>query len=108
MSENIFLSESITDTDIETWYLQDVLISADTGYGKTHFIKTKLYEYAKKRKQNIAFFNNYSYKNILDKEKKLRKDVRKYPELKEYRKGGNRQIINCQCGLRLVILNWEQ
>lgn len=53
MSENIFLSESITDTDIETWYLQDVLISADTGYGKTHFIKTKLYEYAKKRKQKI-------------------------------------------------------
>lgn len=53
MSENIFLSEIITDTDIETWYLQDVLISADTGYGKTHFIKTKLYKYAKKRKQKI-------------------------------------------------------
>lgn len=31
------------------------------------------------------------YKDILDKEEKLRKDVRKYPELKEYRKGGNRQ-----------------
>ena len=46
---------------------------------------------AKKRKQNIAFFNNYFYKDILDKEKKLRKDVRKYPELKEYRTGGNRQ-----------------
>ena len=46
---------------------------------------------AKKRKQNVAFFNNYFYKDILDKEKKLRKDVRKYPELKEYRKGGNRQ-----------------
>lgn len=46
---------------------------------------------AKKRKQNIAFFNNYFYKDILDKEKKLRKDVRKYPESKEYRKGGNRQ-----------------
>ena len=46
---------------------------------------------AKKRKQNIAFFNNNLYKDILDKEEKLRKDVRKYPELKEYRKGGNRQ-----------------
>ena len=46
---------------------------------------------AKKRKQNIAFFNNHLYKDILDKEEKLRKDVRKYPELKEYRKGGNRQ-----------------
>ena len=31
------------------------------------------------------------YKDILDKEEKLRKDVRKHPELKEYRKGGNRQ-----------------
>ena len=47
---------------------------------------------AKKRKQNIAFFNNYFYKDILDKEKKLRKDVRKYPELKEYRKGGNNKL----------------
>ena len=46
---------------------------------------------AKKRKQNIVFFNNHLYKDILDKEEKLRKDVRKYPELKEYRKGGNRQ-----------------
>lgn len=46
---------------------------------------------AKKRKQNIAFFNKHLYKDILDKEEKLRKDVRKYPELKEYRKGGNRQ-----------------
>ena len=46
---------------------------------------------AKKRKQNITFFNNHLYKDILGKEEKLRKDVRKYPELKEYRKGGNRQ-----------------
>ena len=46
---------------------------------------------AKKRKQNIVFFNNHLYKDILDKEEKLRKDVRKYPELKEYRKGGNRK-----------------
>ena len=46
---------------------------------------------AKKRKQNIVFFNDHLYKDILDKEEKLRKDVRKYPELKEYRKGGNRQ-----------------
>lgn len=46
---------------------------------------------AKKRKHNIAFFNNHLYKDILEKEAKLRQDVRKYPELKEYRKGGNRQ-----------------
>lgn len=46
---------------------------------------------AKKRKRNIDFFNSYFYKDILSKETKLRRDVRKYPELKEYRKGGNRQ-----------------
>lgn len=46
---------------------------------------------AKKRKQNIIFFNTQLYKDILDKEEKLRKNVRKYPELKEYRTGGNRQ-----------------
>lgn len=46
---------------------------------------------AKKRKHNIAFFNNHLYKDILKKEAKLYQDVRKYPELKEYRKGGNRQ-----------------
>ncbi len=46
---------------------------------------------AKKRRQNIAFFNNHLYEDILDREEKLRKDVRKYPELKEYRKGGNKQ-----------------
>ena len=46
---------------------------------------------AKKRKQNIAFFHNAFFKDTMDKEEKLRKDVRKYPELKEYRKGGNRQ-----------------
>ncbi len=46
---------------------------------------------AKKRRQNISFFQNHFYRDIVDKEEKLRKDVRKYPELKEYRKGGNRQ-----------------
>lgn len=46
---------------------------------------------AKKRKQNISFFHNAFFKDITEKEEKLRKDVRKYPELKEYRKGGNRQ-----------------
>lgn len=46
---------------------------------------------AKRRKQNISFFYNAFFKDIIGKEEKLRKDVRKYPELKEYRKGGNRQ-----------------
>lgn len=46
---------------------------------------------AKMRKQNIRYFNNVFYGDITSREEKLRKDVVKYPELKEYRKGGSRQ-----------------
>ena len=46
---------------------------------------------AKIRKQNIRYFNNVFYEDITSREEKLRKDVVKYPELKEYRKGGSRQ-----------------
>ena len=45
---------------------------------------------AKKRRGNIYFFNNYFFRDIKSKESKLRKDVLRYPELKEYRKGGSR------------------
>lgn len=44
----------------------------------------------KKRKTNIKYFNSVFYNDIVRKEEKLRKNVVKYPELKEYRKGGNR------------------
>ena len=44
----------------------------------------------KKRKMNIKYFNTVFYDDIIRKEEKLRKNVVKYPELKEYRKGGNR------------------
>lgn len=44
----------------------------------------------KKRKTNIKYFNGVFYDDIVRKEEKLRKNVVKYPELKEYRKGGNR------------------
>lgn len=45
---------------------------------------------AKKRESNIKYFYSGFYKDIIEKEEKLRKNVVKYPELKEYRKGGNR------------------
>lgn len=44
----------------------------------------------KKRKTNIKYFESVFYDDIVRKEEKLRKNVVKYPELKEYRKGGNR------------------
>jgi len=46
---------------------------------------------AKIRKHNISYFQNVFYGDIVSREEKLRKDFIKYPELKEYRKGGRRQ-----------------
>lgn len=45
---------------------------------------------AKVRKQNMKYFQNVFYGDLVSREEKLRKDVVKYPELKEYRKGGSR------------------
>lgn len=45
---------------------------------------------AKIRKQNIAYFNNVFFEDIVRREERLRKDIAKYPELKEYRKGGSK------------------
>lgn len=45
---------------------------------------------AKIRKQNMKYFQNVFYGDLVSREEKLRKDVVKYPELKEYRKGGSR------------------
>lgn len=46
---------------------------------------------AKIRRQNISYFNTKFFPDIVQKETKLRSDVRKYPELREYRRGGSRQ-----------------
>ena len=58
---------------------------------KQHYTPSKGQRDAKTRKQNIRYFNNVFYGDIISREEKLRKDVVKYPELKEYRKGGSRQ-----------------
>lgn len=45
----------------------------------------------KNRKQsNQKFFNSKFFKSLQLQEKELRQNVNKYPELKEYRNGGNR------------------
>lgn len=43
------------------------------------------------RNRNVAYFNTKFLVNLKDSEERVRKDVAKYPELKEYRKGGARQ-----------------
>ena len=45
----------------------------------------------KTRNRNVAYFNTKFFVNLRETEEKLRQNVVKYPELKEYRKGGIRQ-----------------
>lgn len=59
----------------------------DNGY----YAPSKGESDAKIRRQNISYFNTRFFPDIVQKETKLRSDVRKYPELREYRRGGSRQ-----------------
>ena len=70
---------------------------------------------AKIRKQNIRCFRNSFYEDLFGREEKLRKNVVKYPELKEYRKGGSRQkhklpiwvtLSYCEFGTMSMIYNY--
>ena len=58
---------------------------------KQYYTPSKGERDAKIRKHNIRYFQNVYFEDIVSREEKLRKDVVKYPELKEYRKGGSRQ-----------------
>ncbi|MHC1748781.1 MAG: Abi family protein [Cellulosilyticaceae bacterium] len=50
----------------------------------------------KKRKLNIRHYNKF-INSITDNEKELRNNVKKYPDLKEYRKGGKRNKMKVPC-----------
>ena len=58
---------------------------------KRYYTPSKGETDAKTKKHNIKYFQNVFYGDIVSREEKLRKDVVKYPELKEYRKGGSKQ-----------------
>ncbi len=58
---------------------------------KQYYAPSKGERDAKIRRYNIKYFNNVFYGDIVGREEKLRQDVVKYPELKEYRRGGTRQ-----------------
>ena len=58
---------------------------------KQFYTPTKSEKDKKTRNRNVTYFNTKFFPNLKDSEEKLRKDVVKYPELKEYRKGGTRQ-----------------
>lgn len=60
---------------------------------KEYYTPSKSEKDAKTRRDNVAYFHRF-FKRIKDKENSLRKDVMRYPELKEHRKGGSRHN-NC-------------
>ena len=69
-----------------------ILTSDGTFYlDRQYYTPSKGERDAKIRKHNIRYFQNVFYGDVVGREEKLRKDVVKYPELKEYRKGGSRQ-----------------
>lgn len=59
MKETNTVTDLITLEDIESWNKGDIItISAGTGSGKSHFIKNKLYEYAKDKNLQILMLLN--------------------------------------------------
>lgn len=64
---------------------------------KTFYTETKGENDKKKRASNRQYFNNKFFKNIVQEEKALRRNVNKYPELKEYRTGGQRASKKIPC-----------
>lgn len=57
---------------------------------KNYYSPSKGERDAKTKKDNINYFNKKFFTSIRDKENRIRSDVMRYPELKEYRKGGSR------------------
>ena len=62
----------------------------------------------KTRNKNVLFFNTRFFAGLTSDEEKLRRDVVKHPELKEYRRGGTVKIMYCLYGRHFHILKWER
>ena len=69
------------------------LKTGDAGFylDRQYYTPTKSEKDKKTRNRNITFFNTEFFANLTNDEEKLRRDVVKHPELREYRKGGTRQ-----------------
>lgn len=69
------------------------LKTGDAGFylDRQYYTPTKSEKDKKTRNRNITFFNTKFFANLTNDEEKLRQDVVKHPELREYRKGGTRQ-----------------
>ncbi len=66
------------------------LKTGDAGFylDKQYYTASKSEKDKKTRRRNIIFFNMKFFPGIIESEEKLRMDVVKHPELKEYRQGG--------------------
>ena len=69
------------------------LKTGDAGFylDRQYYTPTESEKDKKTRNRNITFFNTKFFANLTNDEEKLRRDVVKHPELREYRKGGTRQ-----------------
>lgn len=69
------------------------LKTGDAGFylDRQYYTPTKSEKDKKTRNRNITFFNTKFFANLTNDEEKLRRDVVKHPELREYRKGGTHQ-----------------
>lgn len=69
------------------------LKTGDAGFylDKQYYTPTKSKKDKKTRDRNVSFFNTKFFVGLTNDEEKLRRDVVKHPELKEYRRGGTRQ-----------------
>ena len=69
------------------------LKTGDAGFylDRQYYTPTKSEKDKKTRNRNITFFNTKFFANLTNDEEKLRRDVVKHPELREYRKGGTCQ-----------------
>ena len=69
------------------------LKTGDAGFylDKQYYTPARSEKDKKTRNKNVLFFNTRFFAGLTSDEEKLRRDVVKHPELKEYRRGGTRQ-----------------
>lgn len=69
------------------------LKTGDAGFylDRQYYTPTKGERNKKTRSRKVSFFNASFFVGLVNDEERLRRDVVKHPELKEYRKGGARQ-----------------
>lgn len=86
------------------------LKTGDAGFylDRQCYTPTKSEKDKKTRNRNITFFNTKFFPALINDEEKLRRDVLKHPELREYRKGGTRQNNVLPVWPPFLILKWER